>query len=218
MREGKGIEIITGLYGKGTSEQNELVTRILGGAHAAEWFEIYFHWYNLIHELGHGIVWFYAEQRPHPVDEEVLVNQFAVAYWRHYGEKSKLEALGDMIAYALQQYERPARESISAMEYAKENWGQETLHNFNNYGWFQMSCVADVMQEDIGLQAVLKKMGVPNAAPQPQRLLRYELNMETPAIIVEDAAAMLRAWGVALPDIRISFDDDPNRHMCSIDE
>ena len=216
MREGTGIEIITGLYGKGTPEENELVTRVFGDDRAAAWFELYFYWYNLIHELGHGVMWFYCNPRPHPVEEEVLVNQFAVAYWRHYGETEKLAALKDLLAYALQQYVRPTDKN--AIDYAKEAWDQKMIFNFNNYGWFQMSCVADIMQNPIGLHAVLEQMGVPNVASQPEKLLRYDLNDETPTCIVRDAAAILREWGAELPDVHVSFDNDPNRHMSVIHE
>ena len=217
VREGKGIEIIAGLYGKGMPEQNELVDRILGKGNAAERFALYFHWYNLIHELGHGVMWFYSEPRPHPVDEEVLLNQFAVAYWKQYGEAAKLKALEETLAYALRQYDRPACENVSAEDYAKENWGKETLYNFNNYGWFQMSCVADTIRNPVCLRDVLVKMGVNGVAKQPEKLLCYELGTDTSAGIVQDAGTILREWGIALPDVRVTFDDDPNRHMCSID-
>jgi len=218
VRAGTGIEIITGRYGKGTPEQNKLVTRILGKSHAAERFEIYFHWYNLIHELGHAIMWFYVEPRPHPVDEEVLVNQFAVAYWKYHGETKKLEALEEILAYALRQYARPTDKHTSAIAYAKGKWSTEELFNFNNYGWFQRSCVADILKESVSLRAMLEKMGIANIVDQPQKMLRYELNTEMPMHVIKDAAAILRDWGVFLPDARITFDNDPNRHMCTIDE
>lgn len=49
-------------------------------------YELYFHWYNLIHELGHIIIMFNSVSHPHPAAEEQLVNNFAVACWQHYGE------------------------------------------------------------------------------------------------------------------------------------
>ena len=217
IREGTGIEIITGLYGVGTPEQNALVECIMGGARAAERFEVYFHWHNLIHELGHGIMWFYTKERPHPVDAEVLVNRFAVAYWRHYGEAEKLEILRETVGHALGQFARPVGEDVSAMDYAKEKWGQEELYNFNNYGWFQMSCVADVLREELDLRAVLEQMGGANLVEPPRKLLCYELDEDTPGRTVADAVEMMREWGIVLPGVRVTFDDDPNRHMCAVE-
>ena len=217
IREGIGIEIITGLYGVGTPEQNALVDRIMGGERAAERFEVYFHWHNLLHELGHGIVWFYTADRPHPMDEEVLVNRFAVAYWRRYGQADKLEILRETVDDAAGQFTRPVGEGVSAMEYAKAKWGQEELYNFNNYGWFQMSCVADVLREELDLRTVLEQMGCKTFAEPPRQLLCYELDAETPEQIVADAVAVLRDWGIVLPGVRVTFDDDLNRHMCAID-
>jgi len=84
--EKKTVEIITGRYGKGTSEQNEVVDLILGKINTRERFETYFHWYNILHELGHSIMYFNTDVRPHPVNEEQMVNDFAIAYWLYYGE------------------------------------------------------------------------------------------------------------------------------------
>jgi len=216
VREGVGIEIITGVYGQGTAEQNETVNRILG-TNAAARFEVYFHWYNLLHELGHGVMWFYAKDRPHPVDEEMLVNQFAAAYWLHYGEAKKLAVLRETVDYAMTQFTRPAAEGVNVAEYARDKWGQDELYNFNNYGWFQMSCVADVLRHPITLPEALDKMGVANAAAQPRKELRYALCAENAVCILQEAVQILSAWGVALPPVRVTFDDDPNRHMCNID-
>lgn len=91
--EKKVVEIITGRYGMGTSEQNEVVDTILGEIHARERFEIYFHWYNILHELGHSIMCFNTGKRPHIINEEQIVNDFAVAYWMYYGEDEKMNSL-----------------------------------------------------------------------------------------------------------------------------
>jgi len=218
VREGAGIEIITGVYGNGTPAQNEMVNRILGADNAAERFAVYFHWYNPMHELGHGIMWFHAAERPHMVDEEMLVNQFAVAYWMHYGEADKLDLLKETVAYALAQFTRPAPAGMSHTDYARAKWGTDELFNFNNYGWFQMHCVAEILRNPIGLSAALSQMGIHGIVEQPRKTLCYTPGENTQERIAREAAEILRGWGVALPPVRITFDDDPNRHMCVIDE
>jgi len=214
---GKAIKITTGRYGKGSAEQNKTVDAILGKGCAKERFELYFHWYNVIHELGHGIIHFHAENRPHPVHEEQLVNDFAIAYWLHYGEDGKIIYLSSIIDYALAHLQCPAEAGIGHIAYAKENWGKEALYNFNNYGWFQFSSVFGALRERQDLESALEKMGIKNIKPQPQKTLVYRnITEDTTTKIAKDAASVLRRWGVVIPDVYVVFDDDPNRHMCRV--
>jgi hypothetical protein len=34
--------------------------------------------------------------------------------------------------------------------------------------------------------------------------------------IIDDAVSVLRKWGVKLPDTYVTFDSDPNKHMCNV--
>jgi hypothetical protein len=211
----KNILIITGRYGKGTPSDNEIVDSIFGKGYARERFELYFHWYNLIHELGHGIIEFNSTSRLHPVKEEQLVNDFAVAYWTYYGEKEKLDELDMIVSYALTHLKRPA-DNLTHIEYAYNNWGKEELMNFNNYGWFQFSCVKNSLSEKKPIESVLPQMGVQHVMPRVQQVLTYTLEGEkTSRKIVEDAAHILSKWGVMLSNVSVAFDDDPNKHMCT---
>ncbi|MEA4822625.1 MAG: hypothetical protein VB111_00725 [Clostridiaceae bacterium] len=213
----KVIEIITGRYGKGTPDDNKIVDLLFGGEDAKERFELYFHWYNLIHELGHGLMWFNSDARPHPVNEEQLVNDFAVAYWSHYGEKGKLDELGTIVTYALEHLKCPVGIGTTHVEYAFEKWGTKELYNFNNYGWFQFSCVKSSLFECKTLESILPQMGVENIRLQPKKELSYLLTEEDSTLrIIEDAVCVLREWGAILSDAIITFDNDPNRHMCNI--
>lgn len=211
------IEIITGRYGKGTPDDNRIVDMVLCAEYAKERFELYFHWYNLIHEIGHGLLCFNSDTRLHPVNEERLVNDFAVAYWIRYGEKEKLDELNAIVTYALEHLKRPVCIGTTYIEYAVENWGTEELHNFNNYGWFQFNCVKSSLLESKTLESILPRMGVKNIRIQPARELNYLLTEEDSALkIAEDAIRVLREWGAVIPDAIITFDNDPNRHMCNI--
>lgn len=213
----KSIEIITGRYGLGTEEQNSAVDSILGGSSAKENFELYFHWYNLIHELGHGIMCFNGAIRPHPVEEERLVNDFAVAFWLYYGEERKVEALKGIVSHALAHVTRPIASGISHIDYAATNWGKREFWSFNNYGWFQFSCVADSLASAKSLSPVLELMGVLDARVQPRQTFAYSLDDDNaPRDIVMNAAAVLRRWGAVIPAVRLTFINDPNRHMCNI--
>lgn len=213
----KAINIITGRYGMGTSELNHIVDAIFGRIHARERFETYFHWYNLLHELGHGIMCFNADVRPHPISEEQIVNDFAVAYWLIYGENTKINFLDKIISNALENITCPAPSGVSHIEYAYEKWNTEDFHNFNNYGWFQFSCVKDSLRKRKNLEIVLTQMGVKNIKVQPKKTFIYPVIYENVVReIIDDAVSVLRKWGVKLPDTYVTFDSDPNKHMCNV--
>ena len=214
---GKAIEIITGRNGKGTSVENNIVSSIFGELNTKEKFKLYFYWYNVIHELGHGIMAFNCESRPHPVIEEQFVNEIAVAFWLYYGEEEKINDLYSIVSYALSKFICPAKEGVSHIEWAHENWGTDEVMNFNNYGWFQMNCVNDALLKRKCLELTLIQAGVNNINVQPQKTLIFsKLEETTVSDIISQAAFLLREWGVVLPDVHNSFDNDPNRHMSKI--
>jgi hypothetical protein len=213
----KVVEIITGRYGMGTSEQNEVVDTILGEKYAKERFEIYFHWYNILHELGHSIMFFNTDVRPHMVNEEQIVNDFAVAYWLYYGEDEKINSLNEIISYALAHLKCPAPTGVTHIEYAHEKWGTQDFNTFNDYGWFQFNCVKDSLRERKNLASVLTQMGIKNIQVQPQKTIIYSvINEDTAIKVIEDAVPTMLKWGVILPEAYVIFDNDPNRHMCNI--
>jgi hypothetical protein len=213
----KAIEIITGRYHKGTPDNDEIIHAIFGKEYAEERFEIYFHWYNILHELGHGIVEFNSKNQPHPVDVEQLVNDFAVAFWLYYGEAEKLNEIENIVTYALAQIKSPARKGMTHIEYAKGKWGTKDLYNFNNYGWFQFSCVKASLYERKKLELVLEMIGIENVKTQPSKTVTYDLLKEgTVSKIIDDAVIILREWGVVILDVYVTFDNDPNRQMCRI--
>lgn len=73
--------IKTARYGKGSEIDNNNVKIALGNENTEEKFNLYFQWYNVIHELGHGILMYNSDVKLSNVEEEQLVNDFAVAYW-----------------------------------------------------------------------------------------------------------------------------------------
>ena len=227
----KKIEIFTGRYGKGTPEENQIVELILGGVETEQRFGIYFHWYNVIHELGHGIRYFANEEYRQLSDdfesiepanlgnifinEEQLVNDFAVAFWRYYGESDKLEQLKIIVNDALTRFERPTDSETTHIDYALANFHTEEFQTFNNYGWFQMSCVAESLRKNEDLASVLERMGV-DIKVQPQKLLTYPTITEVVVPeILDTAVALLREWGALLPTKIVNhLENDPNRNMC----
>jgi len=219
------VVIINGLYGEGTEEQNAMIHNLLGGAQARDRFELYFQWYNTIHELGHAITIHHGtydpnrmEETRHMVDEEMLVNSFAIAFWMHYGEPEKIYALEEMVDYVLSNLTPPV-ENISHLDFMRQaiNEGRfQEVFTFETYGWFQYSMVRDILhnRDSLNLETLLEEMVGARVEPQPSQTLSFPyLGTNMVPIIVADAVYVLRNWGVHIPDVYIAFDTDPNAHM-----
>jgi len=219
--------IVNGLYGQGTEEQNSMIHTLLGNEFARDRFELYFQWYNTIHELGHLITVHHGtygsddiEVTRHMVDEELLVNSFAVAFWMYYGEDEKLYALEEMVEYVLSNLTPPVA-NMSHVDFMREAIDEERfeeLFTFEIYGWFQFSLVRDILRErdSLDLAALLIEMtGMDNIQIQQssQPLAYSALGVDMVPQIVADATSVLRELGVSIPDAYISFSTDPNEHM-----
>ena len=112
------IRIVTGQYQKAPLKQKKMIQKLFG--EDAEYrYEIYFHWYNVLHELGHAIMMFNASARPHSAEEEQLVNNFAYAYWQHYGEQKKIKTLSFFVDETIRKFTIPSSGNEDYMDYAK---------------------------------------------------------------------------------------------------
>lgn len=212
------VEILTGQYPAASGEEQETVKRIFG-EDAAYCFELYFHWYNIIHELGHAIYDLHCPQRHDAMEEEQWVNYFAVAYWRHYGEPEKLQQLADFVKGALGRCTVPEEYAGDLLQYGREAWEKGTLYTFNNYGFFQFGCVVRALSREVTLEQVLRNMGIAGISLQEKRLLSYPVDARMPERVLADAGACLKGWGVALPeDMKVVFVEDPNCQMCKVEK
>lgn len=210
------IKIVTGQYQKAPPEQKKMIQELFG-ENAEYNYEIYFHWYNVLHELGHAIMMFNASSRPHPAEEEQLVNNFAYAYWKHYGDQKKLTALCSIVDKTIRKFTIPAYDNEDYMNYAKKMWGTDELFSFNNYGWFQFSSVQAAITGASNLEQVLNRMCSVKVSPQKAETLRYEICDQMAALVVADAVRLMKDWGVRLPEgNEIVFCDDVNCHMCQV--
>lgn len=213
----KYYSVTTGLYNKGSEEDNKNVINALGSENTEERFEIYFQWYNVIHELGHGLLYYGDGVDVHVVDEEQLVNDFAVAYWRYYGEEEKLNTLEDIVNYAVVNVGDSHKNGVDYIKLGKENSNGESFDNsffnFNDYGWFQFSSVKKSLESNKTLDSVLKEMGIKNYKLNDKKLLIYEdINQEVSTKIINDAVSNFNEWGIDYPKAIHHFDNDPNNN------
>jgi len=199
------------------AEQKKMIQELFG-ENTEYNYEIYFHWYNIIHELGHAIVMFNSSDKLHPADEEQLVNNFAYAYWKYYGEQKKLKALSSIVDKTICKFTAPTHDKESYMDYAKKVWGTEELNSFNNYGWFQFSSVQAAIAQEQSLEEALNCMCSAKVSPKKPETLQYEVCAQMPSKVLSDAVRLMKDWGVLLPqENEIIFCDDVNCQMCRVE-
>ena len=204
--------ITTGRFGHGTEQYNELANQIFGQENPEERFNIYFNWFNVVHEIGHAIIRSNDGPDLNPVDEELLVNEFAVAFLAHHGEEGKLDVIEEIVDYARRQVVPPV-ENMTHEEYAREYWGRGDFFSFNNYGWFQFNVVYYALQDTRSLEEILVEMGVENIHVQPEIRFIYESFDENMVEqVIYDSVSTLRDWGAVIHPVYHRFSDNPATH------
>ena len=203
--------ITTAKYGKGSEKDDNNVRIALGEQNTEGRFLTYFQWYNVIHELGHGILIYNSDIKISPADEEQLVNDFAVAYWLYYGEEERINELRDIVEYACKNIKSDADDGVNYLEFAKANWGKSSFNTFNNYGWFQFNSVNESLNKEKDLETVLKEMGIRNVNIKSSKKLEYSIiNEETSTQIINDAINNFHEWGIEFPKAYHKFSNNPN--------
>lgn len=198
-------------------KNTDMVVTAMGADKTEERFRLYFQYYNVIHELGHGLICYNHGVNIPIAEEEQLVNDFAVAYWKYYGDPEKTEELRDIACYAVEHIGDNYQNGVDYMELGKANSDHSDFHasffNFNDYGWFQFSCVKHSFEQDKSLEDVLKEMGFKDAKLTEPTLLKHEIISEEESTrIINEAIDNFHAWGLKFPETRQSFSSDPNEN------
>lgn len=232
----KAFLITTARYGAGSESDNQNVITALGAENTEENFNLYFQWYNVVHELGHGMITFHGERNLVTVEdnannefnivkfleensenvvwdvyEEQLVNDFALAYWMYMGEDEKIQQLETVVNHALEHIDSDAKEGQNYISFAIENWNKSSFNTFNNYGWFQYSCVKNSLENRKTLDVVLREMGITDFDLSKLEKKHYgEINEETSKQIVQDVVINFKQAGLEFPKTYQKFSNNPN--------
>lgn len=201
-------KIISGRYEWGSEEQREVFRQLFGAENTQYKFDLYFHWYNIVHELGHCVV----EDRGismSNVEEEMFVNQFAAAYWNHVGQGDRLGELQDLLEEALAEIPSPVPAGVGFAEYFESIWGGELLGDGMLYGYFQFGSVLQAARANRDLKSILKEIHIEMNQDAAMAAYGGPVEAESAYGVLENALENLVRLGVGPMDVRLELAADP---------
>lgn len=199
--------IISGKYETGNEEQKMGYRQLFGEADIQRKFDLYFHWYNLIHETGHCLVERYGVEKS-KVQEEMYVNEFAVSYYRFVGESEKLDELKANLQSVIDQVPCPIPEGQTFISFFESIWGTEQLMNVMLYGYFQLNSVLEALKKDRSFEDVVSEMGVEVKRAEIKKCGESVAASSAEAFL-DTAIENLKACGLDVPEIKLELVDNP---------
>ena len=200
-------KIISGRYETGNEEQQMGYKMLFGEENIQYKFDLYFHWYNLVHEMGHCLVEKYGLKLS-PVQEEMYVNELAVAYYRYVGDADRLEELKAMLVTILDHMSSPVPDGESFTSFFESIWGTELLMNVMTYGYFQLNSVLEAMKIGRGFAEVISKLGVTINMDDVKRC-EEEIASNNADKFLTAAIENIIACGLEVPEISLELVDNP---------
>ena len=200
--------IISGRYETGSEEAKAGYRALFGEEDIQYRFDLYFHWYNIVHEAGHILV----EQQKKimsGVEEEMYVNRFAVAYYRFIGEDKRLAELKKMLEGILASMPPVVPEGESFEGFYESIWNTEQINNVMIYGYFQLRSVMEALRKDCSLELVLGEIGVEIDKGADLSICDAEICSGNTGMHLEKFFSNMRKLGVSLPEIKLELTDDP---------
>ena len=202
--------IYSGQFEKGTQEQQAVFRQLLGSQNVQYKFDLYFHWYNIIHEYGHCLCEHYNSDII-GLKQEFLVNRFAVSIWQYAGYEQELNDLQKMINETLQRMKDPVPDHMSFTEYYEQIWGTEELMQVPIYGYFQFKSVQMALENKEDLETVLTEIGIRKGIGNQSRInKKYQISADTAKEVLHDIRYLLDGLGIEQPPVDVELVDDPS--------
>lgn len=204
--------IYTGQFEKGTQEQQAAFIQLFGSENTQYKFDLYFHWYNIVHEYGHCLCSYHGSDII-GLKQEFLVNRFAVSMWQYAGYEKELENLYNMLSEILQRIENPVPDHMSFADYYEQIWETDEIMEVPIYGYFQFKSVQMALESREDLSTVLGEMGIHkeinDRLPSHKE---YSISAQTAKEALHDIRQLLDSLGIEQPMTDIELVDDPSIH------
>lgn len=196
-------------------ELQDWFIKMLGGDldWARRFYELYFYWYSIPFEMGLILRTRYRSNEKDEIhdrwQDEKLMHEFAVAYWRQRGERQRLADLEQLAIPVISNYQSPVPLN-STPEYYNQNYAQ-LRSEIRKLGYFQLSFFLSALRKNIDFYTAIKTAIYPDAVqpyytgPLPYR----ELDADLPSRIVADMRRYLKPYGVELPPTSLVVESTP---------
>lgn len=200
-------KILSGKYETGNEEQQMGYKMLFGEENIQRKFDLYFHWYNLVHEMGHCLVEKYGLKLS-PVEEEMYVNELAVGYYRYVGESDRLAELKSILKAVIDQMPSPVPEGESFTSFFESIWGTDALMNVMTYGYFQLNSVLEAMKTGRKFADVISELGVAISQADVKEC-KEEITSNNAEKFLSAAIENIKACGLEVPEIRLELVENP---------
>ena len=200
-------KIISGKFETGNAEQQMGYKQLFGEDKIQYKFDLYFHWYNLVHEMGHCLVEKYGIELS-KVQEEMFVNEFAVGYYRYIGETDRLIELETFLKGVIDQVPSPVPEGQTFIEFYESIWGTEALMNVMLYGYFQLNSVLEAMKKEVDFKDIADTFGVTIKQAEVKEC-KEEIVSGNAEKFLDIAIENLNVFGFEVPEIKLELADNP---------
>lgn len=201
-------KIISGQYESGTEEQQAGYKMLFGEDNIKYKFDLYFHWYNIVHELGHCVV-DVQKINMSKVQEEMFANEFAVAYWTYIGAEAQLKELEDILKGIIENIDSPVPSQMSFAEYYESIWGMEVLNNVMLYGYFQLNSVLEAVKGKKDFKTVLKSIDIDLNSNTSMSKYEGSICVENVYKVLENAVANINKLHINPIQVGIELVDNP---------
>ena len=200
-------KIVSGRYETGKEEEQMGYRQLFGEDNIQYKFDLYFHWYNLVHEMGHCLVEKYGKQLS-KVQEEMFVNALAVSYYRYIGDSERLSELQSYLQAVIDMVPSPVPEGQTFTSFFESIWGTEALNNVMLYGFFQLNSVLEAMHKDMSFEEVAKDLGVTLRPEKPVKC-SAAVTSSNATLFLESAVENMKSFGFEVPEITLELADNP---------
>ena len=200
-------KILSGKFETGNEEQQMGYKMLFGEVSIQYKFDLYFHWYNLVHEMGHCLVEKYGLKLS-PVQEEMYVNELAVGYYRYVGESDRLAELKSILKAVIDQMPSPVPEGESFTSFFESIWGTDALMNVMTYGYFQLNSVLEAMKTGRKFADVISELGVAISQADVKEC-KEEITSNNAEKFLSAAIEKIKACLLEVPEIRLEMVENP---------
>ncbi len=169
-----------------------------------DFFELYFYWFNIAHQCGHILRKYYGTLSESRWVDEEATNQFAVAYWRTFGELARLEQLAQLARGARRLLPNPILPDQDPPTFFDTHYDQ-FASNLPAQTYLQLTWVLDAVDRPVDLPQVLTAQITQDAlAVAPPPPLAYpEVQAGLPLRIIPDVRTLLARYRVRLPEVAV---------------